>query len=291
MAGGDARLTIKVMKIGFRTTSAPALLPVALLLMVTLLSACAGSGKLRYADAKEAYEKGFALYERGKYERAIEYFQAVFEFGRASEWADDAQLYLARSYAKTNQYILAASEYSRFSDLYRTDPRRVDAEYERAMAFYELSPAYELDQTDTQTALRQFQLFVERFPTSPQAPDAEAKIGELREKLARKQYEAAGLYERRELWEAAAITYESVFDQYPDTPFADDALVGAMNAFINFAELSVRDRQVDRLEKALADYRRLVQVFPDSPLHGRAEELQRTAASRIEDLSSIAEGQ
>ena len=44
------------------------------------------------------------------------------------------------------------------------------------------------------------------------------------QKLARKEFAGAELYERRELYEAAALSYVRVFDQYPDTRWADDAL-------------------------------------------------------------------
>ncbi|WP_243664856.1 outer membrane protein assembly factor BamD [Rhodothermus marinus] len=62
---------------------------------------------------------------------------------------------------------------------------------------------------------RAFQLFIDRYPNHELVDDATQKIRELRAKLARKQYEAARLYERRELYEAAAVTYEAVFDAIP----------------------------------------------------------------------------
>lgn len=250
---------------------------------------CASTSRARYDSAEEAFNRGQALYERGKYDSAILAFQAALQFGRAGEWADDAQLALARAYVANKEYILAASEFSRFSEIYRNDPRREQAEYERALAYYELSPPFELDQTDTERAIKQFNNFIERFPTSTLVPEATAKINELRGKMAHKDFETAKLYERRELWEAAALVYDNVFDQYPETEWADDALVGAMNAYINFAEASIPERQEPRLQKAVEDYRRLVQVFPDSPLRSQAEDLNRRATNRIQHLTSLAE--
>lgn len=257
--------------------------------LVLSVAGCASTSRARYDTAEQAFKRGQTLYERGKYQSAIPAFQAALQFGRAGEWADDAQLYLARSYVGNKEYILAASEFSRFSEIYRNDPRREQAEFERAMAYYEMSPPYELDQTDTERAIKQFNNFIERFPNSSLVPQATAKITELRGKVAHKAYESAKLYERRDLWEAAALVYDSVFDQYPETEWADDALVGAMNAYINFAEASVRQRQEERLQKAVEDYRRLVQVFPNSPLLSQAEELNRRATEQIQHLAAIAE--
>jgi outer membrane protein assembly factor BamD len=258
-------------------------------LALFLLAGCAGSGRLNYDTPEEAFEKGLALYERGKYERAIEYFQGTFDFGRTHAVAADAQLHLARSYRGNKEYLLAANEYTRFLEIYRSDPRVPEVEFERAMTYYDRSPGYMLDQTDTQRAIDQFQLFINRYPSSDKVAEAEAKITELREKLAHKQYETAQHYQHREHFEAAALTYESVFDRYFDTSWADDALLGAMRSYIDYSDQSIRERQNERLQKAIDNYERLVQLFPDSDLLKTAEEVYDEAVGKQNRLTSDAQ--
>ena len=154
------------------------------------------------------------------------------------------------------------------------------------MTYYERAPGYQLDQTDTQRAVDYFLLFLNRHPNSEYRQEAEAKIAELREKMARKQYETAGLYERREIFEAAALSYESVFDQYPETAWADDALLGAIRMYIAFAEQSIEERQEERLQRAVQNYERLVQIFPDSPHLAEAESLYEEATAQLEALAA-----
>ncbi len=249
-----------------------------------VLLGCGGSGRLRYDSPKEAFDKGVALYEQGKYDRAAEYFRGVFDFGRTNEFAADAQLYLARSHAKNKELLLAANEYNRFVQLYRRDPRIAEAEFEYAMTFYHRSPPYQLDQRDSEKAIEQFQLFIDRYPTDERVADAEARILELSEKLARKRFESAKLYERRGLAEAAALTFVSVFDDYPGTKWADDALLGAIRNYLVFSEQSIRARQLERLALAIQNYDRLVQLFPDSPVISEAEPLYTEAARRKAEL-------
>lgn len=259
----------------------------ALILCLAVFAAgCSGSGRLRYDSPQEAFEKGKTLYDAGRYDRAIDYFRGVFDYGRTTEHAADAQLYLARSYYETGQNILAANEFTRFVDIYRTDARVEEAEFERAMAYYRQSPKYELDQTPTEQAITYFQLFLDRYPNSERKDEAEARIRELREKLAHKEFAAAELYERREIYEAAALSYERVFDLYPDTRWADDALVGAIRTYILFADQSVASRQEERLQAAVDHYVRLTQLFQDSPLIATAEQLHDRALARLEDLRS-----
>lgn len=256
------------------------------LTLAVLLSACAGSGRLRYDTPQEAFNKGLAEYEDGDYDTATEYLQGVFDFGRTHQWAADAQLLLARAYRENEEYLLAANEFTRFTQIYRSDPRVPDAEYELAMTYYDRSPNYRLDQTDTERAIVQFQLFIERYRSNPLVADAQARITELRGKLARKQIHTAQLYERREYFNAAAVSYEAAFDRFYDTEYADDALLGAMSAYYEYAVLSIRARQQERLEKAEENYDRLIQIFPDSPLIKEAEAIYTNVRAMLESFET-----
>jgi outer membrane protein assembly factor BamD len=178
---------------------------------------------------------------------------------------------LAKAYYENGEYIIAASEFGRFAEIYRSDPRAPEAEYQRALSYYQLSPSYQLDQTETKRALDEFILFANRHPNSELVPKASEYVLELRNKLAHKLYESAGLYERRELYE-------------PDTPWADDALVGAMRNFIAFSDMSIQQRQAERLQQAVDNYDRLIQIFPDSPLLKQAEQLYTQAQERLDAL-------
>ena len=261
-------------------------LPVVLLLAAIALSACAGAGRIRYDSPEDAYTKGLRLFEEGRYDRSVPFFQGVFDYGRTSEVAADAQLHLARAHFESRDYILAASEYSRFVNTYRTHENVEAATFERAIAYYHLSPQYDLDQTSTRQAITYLQLFLDQFPDSELKEEAEDHLSILREKLAQKGYESAGLYERRGIYEAAALSYERVFDTYPDTQWADDALLGAIRSYMAFANLSVESRQSERLQLAIDNYTRLIELFRDSPITKEAEALYDEASGRLAELAS-----
>lgn len=246
-------------------------LPRNVLLMMLAVSAlvltgCAGSGRLNYETPEEAYNRGMEYYEAGRYARAAEYLRGAFDFGRAHAYAADAQLMLARAHRENDEMLLAANEYQRFIQIYRSDERVPQATYEYAMTFVARSPRYQLDQTDTERAVQELQLFIDRYPESPHVASAETEIEKLREKLAHKAFESAKLYERRDLFESAALTFEGVFDRYPDTEWADDALVGAIRNYVEFSRASVIGKQGERYQQAVELFDRLVEIFPESPL-------------------------
>lgn len=254
-------------------------------------SACSNSGRLRYNSAEEAYNKGMAEMEDEDYDVAIKFFRGVFQYGRGNEWADDAQFHLAEAYEKQRRYRLAATEYERFTQLYRNNQRVPVAEFRRANMYFKDSPQYQLDQSASRKAIDYYQLFLQRYPQHELATTAQEHISELRNKLAHKKYAAGELYMRRRMYEAATEVYTSLFDQYPDTRWADDALYGAVRAFTVYAENSIASKQEERYRKAVENYDRLVQVFPESKLVQRAASFYKEAQDALDDIGAEKDAQ
>lgn len=251
-----------------------------------LVTGCGSTSRVRYESPQDAYESGKARYDEGKYDLAILFFQGAFDFGRSHEWAADAQLYLARSYRANEDFLLAANEYARFTQIYRSDPRVADAEYELALTYYERSPSYDFDQTDTERAIEQFRLFISRYQDHPLVIEAQERIVELREKLARKKLDIAQMYERLLRYEAAAMSFETIFDNYYDSSLADDALVGAMRNYLEYGTKSIASRQAERFQRVIDNYDRLIQIFPDSPLIKEAEVMYNEAKRQLGDTQT-----
>ena len=249
---------------------------------LVLLTSCSNSRRLTHSSPEQAFQKGMENFEEENWDQAMRYFRAVFQYGRGNDWADDAQYRLAEAYREQGRYLLAANEFQRFTELYRTNQRVPQATYQRARMYYELSPHYKLDQTNSREAISLFQLFIERYPNHELVPDAQDRVAELRNKLAHKKFAAGQLYEQRDMWEAAAETYEGLFDTYPDTDWADDALLGAMRSYVAYADASIQNKQAERYQLAIDNYNRLAQLFPDSPLLNRAEDLYAEAQSKLE---------
>lgn len=268
--------------------SLPTSLCRALLVGSLMWSGCAASRSAERLDtAEEAYERAKALFERGRYSQAAEMAQRVFEFGRGHAYAEPAQLLLARAYFRARDYLAAANEYNRYITLYPRSEHLPEAEFERALCYYHLAPPHYLDQADTQRALDLLRLFVMRYPDSPRAAEASQYVAELRNRLAHKIYEAAQLYMRMEAWQAAALTFAEVLNQYPESEWADKALLGQIQAYAAFAHSSVRARQAERYQMALEAVNRFRQLFPQSPLRPQVEALAAEIQSRLPSEQAI----
>lgn len=263
---------------------------VTLLIAVLSVSACNKDQYIRRGDSlPEAYRKSMALFQDGDYSEAVNGFETVFSLGRGTEYARNAQYYLAESHYNNENYLLAASEYERYISLYPRSERREEVAFKEAYCYYELSPRYRLDQRYTRRAIEKFNLFESRYPNSERIQEIAQYENELREKLAHKLYNAADLYMRIDEYEAAAIYYGLTIDQYPGTSWAEVALVDQINAYVIYADNSVQARQQERYEKAVDSYEKYLQLFPNGEHRSQADEYvdeARVALAQLEDSTS-----
>ncbi len=225
-------------------------------------------------SASERFERGMEFYDDGSYSRAVNEFRVVTRQFSGSEYADDAQYYMAMSYYNRGEYVLAANEFETLVNTMSGSPLVADAQYKLAMSYYQLSPRYDLDQEYTYKAIDEFQAFVDFFPTNELVPDAEERIQELNKKLARKQYENATLYMRMRYYRAATRYYEIVIQQYHDTEYAESAHIGKVEA------LMARELYDEANETIQQFHRR----FPDSDKRSRIETLERRIAAELEKV-------
>lgn len=231
-----------------------------------------------------AYDKAMAFYEKEDYNEAANAFETVVQIARGTEYGQDAQFYLAESYFKDGRYLLAASEYERFISLFPRVEKRQEAQFKEAYCYYKLSPRYKLDQKYTRTSIEKFQLYNSRYSNSERADEAGKYISELREKLAKKLYYSADLYMRTDRYEAAIIYYELAIDKYPETIWAQRALVDEIKTYNIYAGRSILAKQEERYEKAVDVYEKFIQLFPNGQYRQEAEELVDEARSGLADL-------
>lgn len=266
------------------------------ILIITLaafaLISCRSQDLIRPGDSLEvAFEKAKSQYDQEKWSSAAEAFETVVSIGRGTDLGQDAQFYLAESYYNNRRYLLAASEYDRYSTFYPRSERRDIADFKAAISYYHMSPRYKLDQTYTREAIERFRLFVSRYSDSDRVSEAAEHIDELRNKLARKKYEAAKFYMRTDRFQAATVYHDVVIDQYPESKWAERALVDQIEAYILYADDSVRERQKERYENAVDSYETYLQLFPRGENRSKAEDLYDRALSEIEKIESSTEGE
>jgi outer membrane protein assembly factor BamD len=206
------------------------------------------------ATTEETYALGAAAAAKGDHLLAIEAMNRVLTESPLNELADDALLALAESHRAIRDFASAEAEYARLSVDYPRSPLVPEASYRLGLAYYDQSLPAALDQTMTERAIAQFELFIADYPESPSVQAAREKIAELRSRLAEKIYESARLYIVLKDGASARVYFEAVARDYPDTPWAPRALLA-----------QARSAAVDGLpDEARGAYERLIELYPES---------------------------
>ncbi len=178
---------------------------------------CGGKANLDIANPEKRFHEIKNLYDRKKFDKAIEeieIFQVAFS-GTAK--VDSAQLLLAEAHFQLKEYLLAQSEYERLADQFSSSPLVEEARYKSALSWEKLSPKRTLDQKYTHNALDEYQAFLEEYPKSQYAKAAEEGHANCRERLALKDLDAANLYIKMQKYDAAILYFDQIVDSYYST--------------------------------------------------------------------------
>ncbi|GAA5520727.1 outer membrane protein assembly factor BamD [Aliifodinibius salicampi] len=264
---------------------------VCILFLAAAFISCKNENLIQRGDSIDvAYKKAMGLYQSGDYSDAAKAFETVIQIGRGTEYGREAQYYLAESYFNDERYMLAASEYSRYVTLHPRSDKREDAQFKEAISYYKLSPRYKLDQKHTRTAIEKFRLYNSRYPNSDRVDEAAKYITELRSKLAKKLYYAADLYLRTDRYEAAIVYYDLTIDDYPESIWAQRALVDKIDTYVTYADRSVASKQRERYQSAVEAYETFIQLFPDGKYRSEAEDHVDEARAALANLEENPEG-
>jgi outer membrane protein assembly factor BamD len=217
-------------------------------------------------DPEKAFRIAKSKFDDKDYLDAINDFSFIKIKFPGSSVSDRAQFYLAESYFHRDEFILAAYEYESMLKNYPLSSLMPDTRYKLGLCYYNLSPKYSLDQEFTRYAIEELQLYIELYPEDKNIPDAEIKLKELKDKLAYRNYRTGVLYTKMEDYKAAAIYFKSVYDEYVDSEWADDAMVAEAEALMNSKKFEEAKKVLDRFYK----------LFPKSNLKSKADNLKRS---------------
>ena len=245
---------------------------IALTVIAVGLIGC-GGGKISLANktSTELFALGKEKFDAAKYAPAVTYFQTIVYNYPGEPIVDTAQYYLALSYYRNKEYQLAQVEFNRLVLNYPASAYFVQSIFMKAVCFFEGTPKnYGLDQSDLETAVKQFEDFIIDYPESELVPDAQKYLLTARSRMAKKFYEAGNVYDHVGAFKAAKIYYQRVVDDYTDTPFAPDATFG-------IAMMDFKLKNFDDARQKFADF---LKVFAQSELSEKAKVLVAESAFR-----------
>ncbi len=175
------------------------------------------------------FKNAVMKFEDEKYAKARDIFQIILDEDR---YNNEARFYYAESLFKLKNYSQAMIEYNEYllNSLADTD-RGEYCRYMFCLSQYHSISGYNKDSDDIFNSIDQIQLFIESYDNSSYNSELQDLLIDLRNILARKEFESGRLYLKLEQYDASRLYLENIINTYYDTEYVDDAIVAMIISF------------------------------------------------------------
>jgi len=245
---------------------------VAVVMMAGLVAGLGSCGEynrvLKSTDMALKYSYAKKYYEAGEYVKSATLLEELVTVLKGTGDAEESLYLLARSYYGQKDYQ-TASQY--FRTYYTTYPKGAYAELSRYYSGYGLymdSPDVRLDQSQTYKAIEELQLFMEYYPQSERASEAQDMLFELQEKLAYKELLASRLYFNLGTYMgnnylSCVITVRNALQNYPFSKYREEFIYLMLEAKYELALVSVPERLQERYREVVDEYYNYTNEYPN----------------------------
>ena len=204
------------------------------------------------------------LFDRGTVElnekhwlTAREFFKQVTETYTQSPYRPDSKLAIGDTYLGENtaeSLVLGINEFQEFLSFYPTNARADYAQFKLGMAHFKQMRAAERDQTETKSAIREFETFVTRYPNSTMMTEGKARLRESRDRLSQSEFLVGRFYYRINAYAGAIERLRGILKQDADFTGRDGVYFYLGESFI----------KLKREAEALPYFEKLVDEFQQS---------------------------
>lgn len=261
-------------------------LAVALLLLTLVLGSCSEYSKiLKSTNTEEKYAYAVKAYENKEYYKALPILEELIGVTRGTGRAEDVFYYYAKTHLAVEDYYLANYYFKSFTKTFNLSPRAEECQFLAAYCSQEVSPESSLDQTDTKTAIDEYQLFLDKYPTSILRDSANKMITNLNKKLEIKDVDICKQYVKTRQYQAAVARIQRFTQEYPMSEYREELLFLSIQSHYEFAKGSVDSKKIERFRATMDSYITFANLFPNSKYIKDAERIYDNSRSEIEKLT------
>lgn len=262
-----------------------------LLMMMTavLLSSCGEYNKiLKSTDYELKYSYAKKYFNAKQYSKSATLLDELVTIFKGTAYAEESLYLLAQSYYGQKDYQ-TASQY--FETYYTTYPKGEYTELARFYSGYGLyldSPDPRLDQSQTYKAIEQLQLYLEYYPQSERAAEAQNILFELQEKLAYKELLATRLYYNLGTYMgnnylSCVITAQNALKNYPYSKYREEFMFLIIRSKYELSLVSVEEKLQGRYRDVVDEYYNYMNEYPEGKYVKQVKKFYDYASQRIND--------
>lgn len=224
------------------------------------------------ADAdKFLFDRGTEAAKEKKWLNSREYFRNLVDNYPQSPYRPDAKLALGDTYigeGTTESRLLAANEFREFLTFYPTHPRADYAQLQLARSFTEQMLAPERDQAATKDAIKEIEIFLQRFPNSKLMPEARKMEREAKDRLSEANYRVGYYYFRVKWYPGAIERFREILKTDPNYTNRDAVYYHLAESLYRSAEAG---KEPAKKAEALPYYEQLIKEFEKSEFLAAAQ--------------------
>ena len=234
-------------------------------LLTLLLASCGSFEKVKKStDVNLKLTKANEYYDKKQFTKANELYQSLMPILRGTKNYEGLFLRYSYTFYNMKDYPNASLWFKNFTEIFPNSRDAEECEFMHALCLVKMAPKSNLDQTNTLKAMEAMQSFINMHPSSKHLVEANQHIFESRGKLEEKSKDAARLYFNIGQYKAAAIAYQDVINQFPESPGGDFYQYMVVRSYYEYARISITEKQAERYVNAIEAYNQLKDLYPQS---------------------------
>lgn len=218
--------------------------------------------KPKFDLANRFYEEGLKDDKKSKLTKSIKLYEQILPTLQGKPQAQIILYNIANAYYNVGDYLLSGYKFDRFAKAYPTSQKLEEAIFKSSDSYYQSSPPYSLDQTETVKAIDKLQIYIDQFPDGQFFDEANAKLQELRLKIEKKYYEIAKQYHYTYRYKAAISDFDNYLIKYPGSAYKEKAYYYRFESAYLLAINSFAYLVAERLEDAKRYYEDYYERYP-----------------------------
>tara|TARA_B100000508_G_scaffold55003_3_gene42677 strand:- start:46197 stop:47189 length:993 start_codon:yes stop_codon:yes gene_type:complete len=247
-------------------------------LLFSIFTSCSDYQKIVKGDDYEMKViEADRMYEKGSYTKALTLLEQIYQRYPNTQQGRKAYYRMAKSYFAIEDYYMAGYYFNQYTQRYPSSDKVEECLFMTAICSVKNSPAPSLDQEETELALNDLQMFVQRYPNSSLVDSCNRTMDRLRLKLETKRFDAVKLYANMENYRAAVASAKSFLEEYPQSKYKTEAAFLEFENAYFLGKRSIFSKKKERLEDATEIYARYSDLFTEN-------ELRRKSERYIEDI-------
>lgn len=230
---------------------------------------------LKSEDLEYKKEVAQNLYEQKKYRKAIRLYEQLETPFRAQPTAENMFFDFAEATYQVKDYELSSHRFKLFASSYPRSERHEEALLKEVKSIVNTLLPYSLDQGNTYIAIDKLQAFIDQYPTSEFAIEANNIMGDLNRRLEKKAFENAKQLNTIGGWtrnyNSAIVALDNFIYDYPGTSYKEEALYYKLDSAYKLAMNSVYSKMEARLINAKTMYDALIRFKEDTKYKKEAD--------------------